>query len=130
MDKYTENMHSCKIIISSPFQLVELLLKHGADPLIVNKKGKAPLDLAFSPEIRALMIESCSDNPLLEANSPTSPESLDSAEESSNQGRDTNGETRVPGRYLIGRTLLRIWQCSNHPIDKLPYCIMGNAPIW
>lgn len=42
------------------------------------------------------IIESGSDSSLMEANSPTSPESLDSAEES-NQVRDTNGETRVPG---------------------------------
>ncbi|XP_072013728.1 uncharacterized protein [Amphiura filiformis] len=85
--------------INGHVKLVELLLKHGADPLQVNKKGKSPFDLA-SNEIRALMrneiIESCSDSSLLEANSPTSPESLDSAEESSNLGRDINGETQVP----------------------------------
>ena len=38
-----------------PPQLVKLLLHHGADPLLHNRKGKCPLDVATDPDIRALM---------------------------------------------------------------------------
>ena len=37
------------------FQLVALLLKHGADPLRANKKGERPLDSTDNEEIKRLM---------------------------------------------------------------------------
>jgi len=34
---------------------VELLLKHGANPLLANKQGERPLDLTENEEIKQLM---------------------------------------------------------------------------
>ncbi|XP_033625773.1 ankyrin repeat domain-containing protein 11-like isoform X2 [Asterias rubens] len=70
--------------VNGHVKVVELLLKHGANPLQVNKRGKAPIDLACSAEIRSLMkneiIETSSDTSLAEARPPTSPESVDSVD--------------------------------------------------
>lgn len=64
------------------FQLVELLLRHGANPLLQNRKGKSPIDVATNKEIIKLMrseivasSSSCSSNSLADIRSPTSPES-------------------------------------------------------
>lgn len=44
----------CKLSLCT--QVVQILLKHGANPRIINKNGKTPLDLASSSEIRGLML--------------------------------------------------------------------------
>ncbi|XP_022092053.1 ankyrin repeat domain-containing protein 11-like [Acanthaster planci] len=71
--------------VNGHVKVVDLLLKHGANPLQVNKRGKAPIDLACNAEIRSLMkneiIETSSDTSLAEARPPTSPESVDSVED-------------------------------------------------
>ena len=36
-------------------QLVELLLKHGANPLLANKQGERPLDLCENEKITEMM---------------------------------------------------------------------------
>ncbi|XP_078607974.1 uncharacterized protein LOC144879950 isoform X1 [Branchiostoma floridae x Branchiostoma japonicum] len=64
-----------------PHQIVELLLKHGADPLQANTKGKTPIDVADNETVERLLksetIASSSDSSdSLDVKSPTSPESL------------------------------------------------------
>ncbi|XP_078586125.1 uncharacterized protein LOC144868002 isoform X2 [Branchiostoma floridae x Branchiostoma japonicum] len=61
--------------------IVELLLKHGADPLQANTKGKTPIDVADNETVERLLksetIASSSDSSdSLDVKSPTSPESL------------------------------------------------------
>lgn len=63
------------------FQLVELLLKHGANPLQPNAKGKTPLDVAPSAEMVKILkketIYSGSDTSSIEdVRSPMSPDSI------------------------------------------------------
>lgn len=65
---------------------MELLLKHGANPLQPNSKGKTPVDVAASPEmvklLRKEIIASSSDSSSLDdARSPTSPESTSSCKD-------------------------------------------------
>jgi len=65
------------------FQLVALLIKHGANPVQANAKGKTPLDVASSPEmVRILKKEtlcSASDSSSIEdVRSPMSPDSINS----------------------------------------------------
>ena len=63
-------------------QIVELLLRHGADPLLQNLKGKSSLDVATGDEIIKLMSSevtasnsSCSSTSLADTRSPSSLES-------------------------------------------------------
>lgn len=65
------------------FQLVELLLKHGANPLQTNSHGKTPLDVASTPEMVRILKEgticSTSDSSSIDdARSPMSPDSINS----------------------------------------------------
>ncbi|XP_030831008.1 ankyrin repeat domain-containing protein 12 isoform X2 [Strongylocentrotus purpuratus] len=66
--------------VNGHVKVVKLLLKHGANPLQVNKRGKAPLDIACSTEIHSLMsleiIASSSDGSDHVVRSPSSPESM------------------------------------------------------
>ena len=61
-------------------KVVELLLRHGANPLEDNSKGQTPLEVAANPDIVKLLkneiiaSSSCSSSPD-EVRSPTSPES-------------------------------------------------------
>ena len=79
------------------FQLVELLLKHGANPLQPNKHGKTPVDVASSPDMKRLLrkeiIASSSDSSSLEElRSPTSPESNSSIKEEDMHSPETEGK--------------------------------------
>lgn len=61
-------------------QLVELLLRHGANPLQTNSNGKSPLDVAPSEHIvkllkQEIIASSSSCSSADEIRSPTSPES-------------------------------------------------------
>lgn len=63
------------------YQLVSILLKHGANPLQTNLKGKTPVDVAHDSHIEKLLrreiISSNSDASSADyIRSPTSPESL------------------------------------------------------
>ena len=60
--------------------MVELLVRHGANPLQANSKGKTPLDVAASTEIATqlkheIIASSSSSSSIEEVRSPTSPES-------------------------------------------------------
>ena len=63
-------------LMLSYLQLVQMLLRHGANALQMNSKGKTPLDSALNEEIRSLLkneiIASTSSS---SSQSPTSPES-------------------------------------------------------
>ena len=64
-------------------QLVELLLKHGANPLQANSKGKTPLDVAASQEMVKILkreiISSGSDSSSIDdTRSPMSQDSINS----------------------------------------------------
>ncbi|XP_072169393.1 uncharacterized protein [Diadema setosum] len=67
-------------VVNGHTKVVRLLLKHGADPWQVNKRGKAPHDLAFMDDIRALLrseinaSSSDSSDPVVQT--PSSPESV------------------------------------------------------
>jgi hypothetical protein len=74
-------MNMCNIWWLYVFQLVELLLKHGANPLQQNAKGKTPLDVAPSPDMVKILkketICSGSDTSSIEdIRSPMSPDSI------------------------------------------------------
>jgi len=60
-------------------QLVQLLLRHGANPLAKNSDGDSPLDVASAAEVTRLLrseiITSSSDEDDYDVRSPTSPES-------------------------------------------------------
>ena len=76
-----------------------MLLRHGANPVQVNTKGKSPLDVATNDEIikllRSEMIASSSSGSSVdEVRSPTSPESGSSDKEEST--------TRVSGHSKHG----------------------------
>ena len=63
------------------FQLVELLLKHGANPLQPNAKGKTAMDVATAPEMLRLLkretITSGSDSSSMDdIRSPLTPDSI------------------------------------------------------
>ena len=77
-------------------QLVELLLRHGANPVQSNAKGKSALDIAASPDIKILLkkeiIASSSESSGLdEARSPTSPESNVSDRDDDRPAHDSQG---------------------------------------
>lgn len=84
------------------FQLVELLLRHGADPLRQNLKGKSPLDVAANKEIVRLMrsevvASTSSSSSIADVRSPTSPESNNSDDLDHPKLIDsTSGECCVP----------------------------------
>ena len=63
------------------FQLVQLLLRHGANPLAKNSEGESPLDVASAAEVTQLLrseiITSSSSDDDYDVRSPTSPESDD-----------------------------------------------------
>jgi len=63
----------------SVFQLVQLLLRHGANPLAKNSEGQSPLDVASAAEVTQLLrseiITSSSSEDDYDVRSPTSPES-------------------------------------------------------
>ena len=70
--------------------MVELLLRHGANPLQPNSNGNTPLDVAVNEDIRKLLrneliASSSSSSSVDEVRSPTSPESnaSDKADDSS-----------------------------------------------
>lgn len=78
------------------FKLVELLLKHGANPLQANNKGKTALDVAASTEIEQVLrkeiISSSSDSSSIDdARSPTSPESTSSNKDEDSRPEDIQG---------------------------------------
>lgn len=60
-------------------QLVQLLLRHGANPLSKNADSESPLDVASTPEVTQLLrseiISSSSSDDEFDVRSPTSPES-------------------------------------------------------
>jgi len=60
-------------------QLVQLLLRHGANPLAKNWEGESPLDVASAAEVTRLLrseiIASSSSEDDYDVRSPTSPES-------------------------------------------------------
>jgi len=62
-------------------QLVQLLLRHGANPLAKNSDGESPLDVASAGEVTQLLrseiIASSSSDDDYDVRSPTSPESDD-----------------------------------------------------
>lgn len=71
---------------SIPFQLVELLVRHGANPLQINLRGKSPMDVAANENIgkllqNELIASSSSSSSADEVRSPTSPESNASEKE-------------------------------------------------
>ena len=77
---------------------MELLLRHGANPLQPNAKGLTPLDVAPNEEIRKLLrneiiASSSSSSSMEEVCSPTSPESNNS----------DRGEENSPG--ILARKL-------------------------
>ena len=61
------------------WQLVQLLLRHGANPLAKNSDGESPLDVAAAGEVTRLLrseiIASSSSDDDYDVRSPTSPES-------------------------------------------------------
>ena len=70
-------------------QLVELLLKHGANPLQPNAKGKTPMDVAATGEMLKLLkretITSGSDSSSMDdIRSPMSPDSIRSKDDDLN----------------------------------------------
>ena len=74
---------------------MELLLKHGANPLQSNSRGQTPMDVAASPDTEKLLRKeiSCSSSYSSSADdnrSPTSPESTSSAKEEDRAG-DSEG---------------------------------------
>ena len=78
------------------FQLVELLLKHGANPLQTNSEGKSPLDVAASPEMVKILkreiISSGSDSSSIEdTRSPMSQDSINSMKDD-DRSLDIDGE--------------------------------------
>ena len=60
-------------------QLVQLLLRHGANPLAKNSDGESPLDVSSAAEVTRLLrseiITSSSSDDDYDVRSPTSPES-------------------------------------------------------
>ena len=79
----------------SLFQLVTILLKHGANPLQPNDKGQTPVDVANDINIKKLLareiISSNSETSSIdEVRSPTSPESLASIKDE-DRGIDVEG---------------------------------------
>lgn len=81
------------------FQLVELLLKHGANPAQTNAKGKTPLDVASSPEMVRILkketIYSASDSSSIDdARSPMSPDSI-------NSYKDDDKSLDLEGKLMI-----------------------------
>ncbi len=65
---------------------MELLLRHGANPLQINSKGKTALDIAANSDIVKLLkneiiASSSSCSSIEDIHSPTSPESLISDKE-------------------------------------------------
>ena len=88
------------------FQLVELLLKHGANPLQPNAKGKTPMDVAAAPEMLRLLkretITSGSDSSSIDdVRSPLSPDSIPS--------KDEDGNLDVEGVYKFRGVKGFIW---------------------
>ncbi|KAI8504709.1 Ankyrin repeat domain-containing protein 11 [Branchiostoma belcheri] len=82
-----------------PHQIVELLLKHGADPLQANTKGKTPIDVAENETVERLLksetIASSSDSSdSLDVKSPTSPESLASLNDETPAGKKSGDRER------------------------------------
>ncbi|CAH1269026.1 ANKRD11 [Branchiostoma lanceolatum] len=82
-----------------PHQIVELLLKHGADPLQANTKGKTPIDVADNETVERLLksetIASSSDSSdSLDVKSPTSPESLASNNDETSAGKKSGDRER------------------------------------
>lgn len=72
----------CHVVIMvdvALFQLVQLLLRHGANPLAKNSDGESPLDVASAGEVTQLLrseiIASSSSDDDYDVRSPTSPES-------------------------------------------------------
>lgn len=80
--------------------MVELLLKHGANPQQPNSQGKTPLDLAASTDmvklLRKEIITSSSDSSSLEdIRSPTSPESNASYKEEDFRNSDNEDRGKI-----------------------------------
>ena len=81
-------------------QLVELLLKHGANPLQPNSEGKTPADVASSGDmvklLRKEIISSSSDSSSLDdLRSPMSPESNSSLKEEDFRNSDSEERGEV-----------------------------------
>ena len=55
-------LHAAAISNSSP-EVLEVLLKTGADPRAINNEGKTPLDVA-KPEYRDILSKAMMDKPL------------------------------------------------------------------
>ncbi len=93
----------CQLCVRAGFpvlsQLVQLLLRHGANPLQTNSKGKSPLDVAANDMIHEVMsseliASNSSASSLDEVRSPTSPESNTS---------DRGDEDVLPPTGLLGK---------------------------
>lgn len=79
-------------------QLVELLLRHGANPLQTNSKGQSSLDVAANSEIVKLLkheiiASSSSCSSVDDIRSPTSPETGTESEKEEDRKSETQGET-------------------------------------
>ncbi len=103
------------------FQLVELLLRHGANPLQVNSKGKTAVDIAANSDIVKLlkneMIASSSSCSSIEhIHFPTSPESLISDKE---EDRKINSQ----GNTLFGKILISIQKLNIR-------VLLAEAQLW
>jgi len=99
------------------FQLVQLLLRHGANPLAKNSDGESALDVASALEVTRLLrreiIASSSSDDEYEVRSPTSPESDDVSELSPTPRRGATVTSEPPSATLqetdvtAGHTQLR-----------------------
>ena len=77
---------------------MELLLRHGANPLLTNVKGMSPLDVAIDKDISKLMKNeiiasgsSCSSISNTDIRSPTSPEDNASDKDDPDQTKSNQG---------------------------------------
>ena len=78
------------------FQLVEVLVRHGANPLQTNARGKSPLDVAANETISRILrneiiASSSNSSSTDEVRSPTSPESNVSDKEDDKKDKDLSG---------------------------------------
>jgi hypothetical protein len=93
---------NCNILHSTFFQLVELLLRHGANPAQANSKGQIPMETTQSEEIVRLLRRDMIPPPA--ASSSSSLPGAASSEESSDVRSPTSPESNADNDITSPRT--------------------------